>query len=134
MSKHWAWFLPEVHTNTGRLCSAGSKCHLVPRRFCSYAALRLPIFISHGSGSFCPWPISMPALVLLRLSRFKLAGPSTPRDTEASNAYAILHDSLGPVCICSLIGINSIQVCLRAQGSQGARANQRQVGILGLPI
>src|SRR5215472_6985589 len=44
----------------------------------------------------------------LRLSRFKLAGPPTPRDTEASNAYAILHDSLGPVCICSLIGINSI--------------------------
>src|SRR5262249_17273957 len=43
----------------------------------------------------------------LRLSRFKLAGPPTPRDTEASNAYAILHDSLGPVCICSLIGINS---------------------------
>src|SRR5262249_17522340 len=30
-----------------------------------------------------------------------------PRDTEASNAYAIIHNSLGPVCICSLIGINS---------------------------
>jgi glyoxylase-like metal-dependent hydrolase (beta-lactamase superfamily II) len=44
----------------------------------------------------------------LSLSRFKLAGPPTPRDTEASNAYAIIHDSLGPVCICSLIGINSI--------------------------
>src|SRR5215510_7102251 len=43
----------------------------------------------------------------LSLSRFKLAGPPTPRDTEASNAYAIIHDSLGPVCICSLIGINS---------------------------
>src|SRR5215470_12369218 len=43
----------------------------------------------------------------LRLSRFKLAGPPTPRDTEASNAYAIIHDSLGPVCICRLIGINS---------------------------
>jgi len=24
MSKHWAWFPSEVHTNTGRLCSAGS--------------------------------------------------------------------------------------------------------------
>jgi len=24
MSRHWAWFLLEVHTNTGRLCSAGS--------------------------------------------------------------------------------------------------------------
>src|SRR5215475_9794882 len=43
----------------------------------------------------------------IRLSRFKLAGPPTPRDTEASNAYAIIHDSLGPVCICRLIGINS---------------------------
>src|SRR5262249_28559034 len=29
------------------------------------------------------------------------------RDTEASNAYTIIHNSLGPVCICSLIGINS---------------------------
>src|SRR4030095_2347834 len=43
----------------------------------------------------------------LSLSRFKLAGPPTPRDIEASNAYAIIHDSLGPVCIRSLIGINS---------------------------
>jgi len=43
----------------------------------------------------------------LRLSRFKLAGPPTLRDTEVSNAYAIIHDSLGPVYICSLIGINS---------------------------
>src|SRR4029453_13225509 len=45
----------------------------------------------------------------IRISRFKLAGPPTPRDTEASNAYAVIHDSLGPVCICSLIGINSIK-------------------------
>jgi hypothetical protein len=44
----------------------------------------------------------------LSLSRFKLAGPPTTRDTEAPNAYAIIHDLLGPVCICSLIGINSI--------------------------
>ena len=43
----------------------------------------------------------------LRLSRFKLAGLPTPRDTEVSNASAIIHDSLGPVCICSLSGINS---------------------------
>ena len=43
----------------------------------------------------------------ISLSRFKLAGPPTPRDTEASNAYAIIHASLDPVCICSLIGINS---------------------------
>src|SRR5215831_20338181 len=43
----------------------------------------------------------------LSLSRFKLLGPPTPRDTEASNAYAVIHDSLGPVSICSIIGINS---------------------------
>src|SRR5215831_17241577 len=43
----------------------------------------------------------------LRLSRFKLARPPTPRDTEASNASAVIHDSRGPVCLCSLIGINS---------------------------
>jgi hypothetical protein len=44
----------------------------------------------------------------LRLSRLKLAGPPTPRDTEASNASAVMHDALGPVCMCNLIGINSI--------------------------
>ena len=49
------------------------------------------------------------SLKWLRLSRLKLAGPPTPRDTEVSNAYATLHDSLGPVCICSLIGINSTE-------------------------
>jgi hypothetical protein len=53
--------------------------------------------------------LSYRVLKLLRLSRFKLARPPTPRDTEVSNAYAITHDSLGPVCICSLIGINSIE-------------------------
>src|SRR5262249_16365323 len=41
---------------------------------------------------------------------FKLAGPPTPRDTEVSIPYAIIHDSLGPVCICSLIEINSIDL------------------------
>ncbi len=64
MSKHWAWFPPEVHINTGRLCSAGSSCLAVPRRQRSYAALRLPAPISHGSGSPCQWPTSMQALVL----------------------------------------------------------------------
>src|SRR5262249_34825886 len=44
----------------------------------------------------------------MSLSRFKLPGPPTPRDTDASNAYALIRDSLGPVCMCSLIGINSI--------------------------
>ena len=32
----------QAHTSTGRLCSAGSACHRVPRRQRSYAALRLP--------------------------------------------------------------------------------------------
>ena len=58
---------------------------------------------------------------LLRLSRFKLAEPPMPRDTESSNAYAVIHDSLGPVCICRLIGINSTgrehgRLCVGAPG------------------
>src|SRR5262249_31356668 len=55
----------------------------------------------------CPPMRRLMVLHHLRLSRFKLAGPPTLRDTEVSNAYAIIHDSLGPVYICSLIGINS---------------------------
>lgn len=39
---HRSCFPLEVHLNTGRLCLAGSGCHPVPRRHCSYAALRLP--------------------------------------------------------------------------------------------
>ena len=45
----------------------------------------------------------------LSLSRFKLTGPPTPRDTEAFNTYAVIHDPLGPVYICSLIRINSYE-------------------------
>src|SRR5262245_17939117 len=30
MSKHWAWVPPEDHTDTGRLCSAGSACQAFP--------------------------------------------------------------------------------------------------------
>src|SRR5215475_12033435 len=41
--------------------------------------------------------------VHLSLSRFNLTEPPTPRDTEASNAYAVIHDSLGSVYMCSLI-------------------------------
>jgi hypothetical protein len=93
MATHWAWFPPEVHTNTGRLCSAGSACHLVPRRPRSYAALRLPGPISHGSGSPCQWPTSMQALVLCLLAddpcactrvvrRRQLTG--SPRDRNVS--------------------------------------------------
>src|SRR5215470_12227674 len=51
--------------------------------------------------------MSNPPRIYLSLSRFKLTGPPTPRDTEASNAYAVIHDSLGPVYSCSLIRINS---------------------------
>ena len=68
MSAHWAWFPPEDHIDTGRLCSAGSRRDPVPRRPRSYAALRLPAPISHGSGSPCQWPTSMQALVLCRVA------------------------------------------------------------------
>jgi len=37
-----SWVPSKDHTNTGRLCSAGSWHHPVPRRRSSYAALRLP--------------------------------------------------------------------------------------------
>ena len=63
-SRHRSCFPPEVHINTGRLCSAGSGCHAVPRRHRSYAALRLPAPIGHGSGSPCQRPTSMRTLVL----------------------------------------------------------------------
>jgi len=66
MSTHWAWFPPEGHIDTGRLCSAGSRRDPVPRRPRSYAALRLPASVGHGSGSPCQWPTSMQALVLCR--------------------------------------------------------------------
>ena len=56
MSKHWAWFPSEVHTNTGRLCSAGSGCHPVPRRPRSSAALRLPRPL--GPWLRFPWPVA----------------------------------------------------------------------------
>ena len=49
----------------------------------------------------------------------QFAGLPTPRDTEASNAYALMHDALGPVCICSLIGINSIDVAIGAAKFRG---------------
>ena len=37
-----SWVNSKVHTNTGRLCSAGSRVLPVPRRHSSYTALRLP--------------------------------------------------------------------------------------------
>ena len=66
---HRSWFPPEVHINTGRLCSAGSGCHPVPRRHRSYAALRLPAPVGRGSGFPCRRPTSMRALVLCPVGR-----------------------------------------------------------------
>ena len=63
-SRRWTWVPSEGPPDTGRLCSAGSRCHPVPRRPRSYAALRLPAPIRHGAGSPCRWPTSMRALVL----------------------------------------------------------------------
>ena len=76
MSKHWAWCPSEVHTNTGRLCSAGSGCHPVPRRPRSYAALRLPAPIGHGSSSPCRWPTSLRALLLCLCGRRHVRSPT----------------------------------------------------------
>src|SRR5262249_29573929 len=66
MSAPWTWFSSEAHIDTGRLCAAGSRRDRVPRRPRSYAALRLPASVGHGSGSPCQWPPSMQALVLCR--------------------------------------------------------------------
>jgi hypothetical protein len=69
---------------------------------------------------------------LLSLSRFKLARSPTPRDTEASNAYVIMHDSLGPVYMCSLIGINSTMDAPRWRGAQRTgRAGLRRLHAQG---
>ena len=84
MSKHWAWFPPEVHINTGRLCSAGSGCHPVPRLHRSYAALRLPAPFGHGSGSPCRRPTSVRTLVLCPLGR-RHVRPHTRRASETGH-------------------------------------------------
>src|SRR5262249_32544649 len=68
MSAPWTWFSSEAHIDTGRLCSAGSRCYPVPQRPRSYAALRLPASVGHGSGSPCQWPTSMRALVLCHVA------------------------------------------------------------------
>src|SRR5712691_4456545 len=69
MSTHWAWFPPEGHIDTGRLCSAWVQGCPVPQRPRSYAALRLPASFGRGSGSPCRRPTSMRALVLCRVGR-----------------------------------------------------------------
>src|SRR5215470_6981376 len=99
MSKHWAWFPSEVHTNTGRLCSAGSRCYPVPQRPRSYAALRLPASVGHGSGSPCQWPTSLRALVLCLVAddtcahqrvvrRRRVTGSPQDRDGSCGEARA----------------------------------------------
>ncbi len=62
VSMHPPWFSPKVHTNTGRLCSAGSECQLVPHLHRSYSALRLPVLVDpltlrQGFGSGFPLPL-----------------------------------------------------------------------------
>ena len=79
MSAHWTWVPPEDHTNTGRLCSAGSRSDPVPRRQRSSAALRLPAPFGHGSGSPCQWPPSMRTLVLCLLGRRHVRPPRAVR-------------------------------------------------------
>ena len=63
-STRWSWFPPEARIHTGRLRSAGSGCHPVPRRPRSYAALRLPRFVGLGSGSPRLRPTPMRTLFL----------------------------------------------------------------------
>ena len=69
----------EAHTDTGRLCSAGSKGVPVPRRLRSYAALRLPASFGHGSGSPCQWPTSLRVLLLCLSGRRHVHPPRVVR-------------------------------------------------------
>jgi hypothetical protein len=93
MSRHWAGVPPDVHLNTGRLCSAGSGCHPVPRRPRAYAALRLPAPISPGSGAPCRWPPSMRVRVLCPLGR-RHVHPPTCRASETGH-----RRSARPACV-----------------------------------
>lgn len=61
-SKRWSWFPSEARINTGRLRSAGSGRHPVPRRPRYFAALRLPRPFGRGSGSPRRRPTSMRTL------------------------------------------------------------------------
>ena len=79
MSRRWTWVPPEAHTDTGRLCSAGSKGVPVPRRLRSYAALRLPASFGHGSGSPCQGPTSLRVLLLCLSGRRHVHPPRVVR-------------------------------------------------------
>ena len=81
-SRHWPCFPPEVRINTGRLCSAGSGCHPVPRRLRSYAALRLPRPLRPRLRFPLPRPTSMRALVLCPGRR---RAPATRRASETGH-------------------------------------------------
>ena len=83
-SRRWTWVPPEAHIDTGRLCSAGSRGHPVPRRHRSYAALRLPASIGRGSGSPCLRPPSWRARVLCLVGR-RHVRPQTCRASETGH-------------------------------------------------
>ena len=75
-SRRWSWFPPEAHIHTGRLRSAASGRHPVPRRQRSYAALRLPRLVGRGSGSPCQRPTSMRTLFFTASARSACARAS----------------------------------------------------------
>ena len=108
MSRHWPWFPSEGHIDTGRLCSAGSRCHPVPRRPRSYAALRLPASFGHRSGSPCVWPTSMRVLVLCLMAddtctrNVACVGDGSPalRETGKCRGEARASQVTGPSSSC----------------------------------
>jgi len=69
MSKHWAWCPPEVHTNTGRLCSAGSKLPTRSPTSTLVCSPPTPCPCRPRLRSPLPWPPSMRVLVLCHLGR-----------------------------------------------------------------
>jgi hypothetical protein len=108
MSKHWTWFPSEVHTSTGRLCSAGSRGAPVPQRLRSYAALRLPASVGHRSGSPCVWLTSMRVLVLCLVAddtctrHVSCVGDGSPalRETGMGRGEARASQVTGPSSSC----------------------------------
>ena len=78
-SRRWTWVPPAAHTDTGRLCSAGSKGVPVLRRLRSSAALRLPASVSHGSGSPGQWPPALRGLLRCLSGRRHVPPPRVVR-------------------------------------------------------
>ena len=84
MASH-VWALGLVPTSTRAACARpGPACPAVPRRPCSYAALRLPAPFGHSSRSPRPWPTSMRALLLCLLGRRHVC-PPTCRASETGH-------------------------------------------------